>query len=431
MSCKIIDVQKNSIADELGIKKGCELLFVSGEKPHDYIDYKYLINSECIELTIKMPDNTIENFEIEKNFDDDFGLIFESAIFDKIKTCANNCIFCFVDQQPKGLRKSLYIKDDDFRLSYLQGTYVTLTNLTKKDKERISSLHLGPLYVSVHTTNPELRIKMLQNKRAANILKELDFLKQNEIPIHSQIVLCPGFNDGTELIRTLNDLYKYKKIIKSIAVVPVGITKFRQKKLTAVSQSKAIETIGIIDDFNKKIKKNLACASDEFFLIANKEIPKTKYYNGFLQLDDGVGALRYLTDDFNKRILKSSKKLVKEKKEFTIVCSESAKNVFFTFKDELNRIENVNIDIKPVKCAYWGRDINVAGLITAGDIIKQLENNCFYDVFIPSVMLRAYTLEFLDGLSVKDIENKLSVKIHIVQDILTTKEIFDYIFSKS
>ena len=231
MAAKITAIEKNSIAEELDIKKDSVLLSINGIKLKDYIDYQYMTMAEEIEFEIQTPDGKIECFEIEKDFEEELGFIFESAIFDKIKSCANNCIFCFVDQQPEGLRESLYIKDDDYRLSYLQGTYVTLTNLTKKDKERISSLHLGPLYISVHTTNPELRAKMLKNKLASNILKELDFLKENDIPIHTQVVLCPNYNDGKELERTLNDLWKYKKILGSIAIVPVGITKYRKEKL--------------------------------------------------------------------------------------------------------------------------------------------------------------------------------------------------------
>ncbi len=427
MSCKITMVEEGSIAQELGILPQSELLSVNGKKLRDYIDYRYSVMSEELEIEIKTPDGEIEIFEIEKDFDDELGLVFDSAIFDNIKHCANNCIFCFIDQQPEGLRKSLYVKDDDYRLSYLQGTYVTLTNLTKKDKERIASLHLGPLYISVHTTNPELRVKMLRNKNAANLMQELDFLKSNEIPIHTQIVLCPDYNDGKELERTLNDLWKYKKILGSIAVVPLGLTKYRKEKLKPVSKEKAIETIDIVEKFNQKIKKNIANVSDEFFLLAQKELPSKSYYKGYPQLEDGVGSLRYITDDFQKRI-KKVKKRIKTKKEFTVVCSESAKNVFFMFAEELNKIENVKMEIKPVKSDFWGKDVNVAGLITASDIIKQLKNNCYKDVLIPSIVLRPYTTEFLDGLCIKDVEQSLNINLHIVNDIYSTKEIFDYIY---
>ena len=427
MSAKISAVEKGSIAEELKIKAGSELLSINGIKLHDYIEYQYMIMTETLEFEIKTPKGKIECFEIEKDFEEDLGFIFESAIFDKIKPCANNCIFCFVDQQPEGLRESLYIKDDDYRLSYLQGTYVTLTNLTKKDKERIASQHLGPLYVSVHTTNPDLRAKMLRNKNASNLMKELDFLEQNEIPVNTQIVLCPSYNDGAELKRTLNDLWKYKSILNSIAIVPVGITKFRKEKLKQVTKKIALETIETVEKFNKKIKKNIASVSDEFFLIAGLEIPEKKYYNGFNQLEDGVGSLRCLLDDFNKR-LKKAPKSVKEKKEYTIACSVSASGAFYKFAEELNKIKNVHLDVHPVKSEFWGKDVNVAGLITANDLINQLKSNCYKDVIIPSIMIRPYTQEFLDGLTVKDVEKALKVKLHIQQDIYTTKELFDLLF---
>ncbi len=428
MSCKIAAIEDGSIAQELCIMQGSELISINGTKPRDYIDYKYMTLEEKLDIEIKTPNGEIEILKIEKDYDEELGFVFESAIFDNIKHCSNNCIFCFVDQQPEGLRESLYIKDDDYRLSYLQGTYVTLTNLTKKDKERIASNHLGPLYISVHTTNPELRVRMLRNKNAANLLKELNFLKENEIPIHAQIVLCPSYNDGDELKRTLDDLWKYKKILCSIAVVPLGLTKYRKEKLEPVSKEKAIETIDIIENFNKKIKKNIANVSDEFFLIAQKELPPKSYYKGYPQLDDGVGALRFIIDDFNKRIKKAGKS-IKIKKEFTIACSISAKNTFFMFAEELNKIKNVKVDIKPIKSDFWGNDVNVAGLITAIDLINQLKDNCFRDVLIPSIVLRPYTEEFLDGLCIGDVEKELNVKLHIVKDIYSTKEIFDFIFN--
>lgn len=429
MPALITAIEENSIAEELEIEAGSELLSINGIKPKDYIEYQYTLRAE--ELTFEVADKSgeITEYEIEKDYEEDLGLIFESAIFDKIKPCANNCIFCFVDQQPEGLRESLYIKDDDYRLSYLQGTYITLTNLTKKDRERIKTQHLGPLYISVHTTNPELRVKMLRNKNAGNLLKELDFLKENDIPINTQIVLCPNYNDNEELERTLNDLWKYKKILNSIAIVPIGITKYRKEKLQRVTKEIALKTIEITDNFNKRRKKNIANLSDEFFLIAEKEIPDKNYYNGYAQLEDGVGSLRYITDDFEKRKTKLPKE-VKTKKEYTIACSISAKNVFFKFAEELNKIKNVNISVIPIENEFFGKDVNVAGLITAKDLIEQLKDKCYKDVIIPSVVLRPYTNEFLDGLTVSDIEKELNIKIHVQQDIYSTKEIIDLIKDK-
>lgn len=428
MPALITSTEKNSIAEDLEITPNSVLLSINETKPRDYIDYQYLTMAEELVIEIQDPDGDICEYEIEKDFDEDLGLVFESAIFDKIKPCANNCIFCFVDQQPQGLRDSLYIKDDDYRLSYLQGTYVTLTNLTKKDKERIATMHLGPLFISVHTTNPELRAKMLRNKNAANLMRELDFLKENDIPINTQIVLCPNYNDGNELERTLNDLWKYKTILNSIAIVPVGITKFRKEKIERVNKEIAQQTIDIVEKFNRKIKKNIASVSDEFFLIAEQDLPDKKYYNGYAQLEDGVGSLRCLLDDFELR-KEHIKKSVKQKKEFTIACSECAKSAFELFAEELNKVKNINLDVHPIKSNFWGKDVNVAGLITAHDLIEQLKDNCFKDVIIPSIVLRPYTTEFLDGMNVKDVEKKLGVKLHIIEDIYSLKELFELLFN--
>lgn len=423
----IASVIKDSIADELEIRPGSELISINGRKLKDYIEYQYSVICEELTFEIKTPEGETEEYEIEKDFEEELGFIFESAIFDKIKPCANNCIFCFVDQQPEGLRPSLYIKDDDYRLSYLQGTYVTLTNLTKKDKERISSQHLGPLFISVHTTNPELRAKMLNNKNAANLMRELDFLKENDIPINTQIVLCPGYNDGNELERTLNDLWKYKSILNSIAIVPVGITKYRRGNIKRVTKETALKTIEITEKFNKKIKKNIASVSDEFFLIAETELPKKKYYNGYAQLEDGVGSLRCLIDDFEKR-RKNIPSAVKTKKQYTIACSVSAQSAFIMFAEELNKVKNLDLQIRPIRSDFWGKDVNVAGLITANDLINQLKGNCYKNVIIPSIVLRPYTTEFLDGLTVKDVEKAINAKLHITEDIYSVKELFSLLF---
>ena len=311
----------------------------------------------------------------------------------------------------------------------MQGTYVTLTNLTKKDKERIANQHLGPLFISVHTTNPELRATMLRNKNAANLMKELQFLQENDIPINTQIVLCPGYNDGKELKRTLNDLWKFKSILNSIAIVPLGLTKYRKEKLSKVTKEIAIETIEIIEEFNKKIKKNIATASDEFFLLAEKEIPNKKYYNGYSQLEDGVGSLRCLLDDFEKRIKKAPKE-TKTKKEYTIACSIAAEKAFKIFAEELNKIKNVSLQVIAIKNDFWGKDVSVAGLITAQDLINQLKDKCYKQVIIPSIVLRPYTTEFLDGLTVKDVEKELNAKLIVQNDIYSLKELFDLLFKK-
>ena len=421
MPAVISEILNGSIAQELDFQAGEKIISINGEKPQDMIDYKYLVCSEDIEIEIEKLNGEIEVYEIEKDFDEDLGIVFDSAVFDRIKPCTNHCIFCFVDQQPEGLRKSLYIKDDDYRLSYLQGTYITLTNLTQKDKERIGKLHLGPLYVSVHTTNPELRANMLRNPKAANILKDLEWLKKADIPIHAQIVLCPGYNDGKELERTFSDLKNFSSIIQSVAVVPVGITRFHKNNLKLITPENALHVIKQIENFNKKLKKHIAMASDEFFIKADYPIPEKKYYGNFSQLEDGVGALRLLIDDFEKT-KKKLPKAISSPKELYFAVSQSANKVMKNIISELNKIENLNCKIIELKNNFFGENVTVAGLITGNDLIEQTKDKNIKNLIIPSIMLRPYTTDFLDGLTVKDAEKATGSTIFVIKDIYSTKE---------
>lgn len=422
MSAIISEVLKDSIAQELEFQKGDKIISINGEKPQDMIDYRYMMCCEDVDIELERTNGDIEIFEIEKDFDDDLGIVFESAVFDRIKPCTNHCIFCFVDQQPEGLRKSLYIKDDDYRLSYLQGTYITLTNLTAKDKERIQSLHLGPLYVSVHTTNPELRAKMLNNPKAASILEDLKWLKQADIPIHAQIVLCPGYNDGQELENTLKDFENFKSIIQSIAIVPVGITRFHKNNLKTLTTKNALHVIKQVEAFNTKLKKHIAMASDEFFLKADYPIPDKKYYGNFAQLEDGVGAIRLLTDDFEKR-KKKLPKSVKTPLNLTFAVAQSSVKIFKEITKTLNQIQNCHCEIVELKNDFFGSNVTVAGLITGNDLISQLKNKNIETLIIPSIMLRPFSCDFLDNITVEEVQKELGCKIVVIQDIYSTKEI--------
>lgn len=418
MPAIISGVIKNSIAEELEIQNGDILLSIDNNIPEDMIDYNYLCKNEEITLTIKKTNGEIEEIELEKDFDEDLGIIFESAVFDKVKPCLNKCIFCFVDQQPKGLRKSLYIKDDDYRLSYLQGTYITLTNLNEKDKERIKKLQLGPFYISVHTTNPDLRVEMLKNPNAANIMEELRWFKKNRIPFHAQIVLCPNYNDGKELERTLKDLKSLGNTVLSTAIVPLGITKYRDKKLKTVNKQTALKTIEIANKY-----KRVYC-SDEFFLKAGLEIPTKKYYNKFSQLDDGVGALRCLLDDFEKQKLP---KKITTPLNICIACSMAAVSVFNKISLKLNNIKNLTVQVQPIKSEYWGKEITVAGLITSEDLINSIKQiNADY-IFIPSIMFRKYTNEFLDGKTLNDVIKATGKNFVVTRNNYSTSEIINFL----
>ena len=426
MNAIISEVKPNSIAWEFELEAGDKIIRVNDKELTDLIDFNFETATNEYTLTVeKKETGEIEVLEIEKDDEEELGIVFDSAVFDGVKRCLNKCIFCFVDQQPKHLRKTLYIKDDDYRLSYLQGTYVTLTNLKQDDKERIEKLNLGPLYVSVHTTNGELRKKMLNNKNADKILNELDWLKKANIPIHCQIVLCPGYNDNEELIKTLNDLYKYKKIVKSVAIVPVGITKYRENDdLKKVDYSVAKKTIEIVNDFNFAQKTNFAQLSDEFFILTNSDIPDKKYYKHYAQLDDGVGTTRIILDDFAKYEKKLPNK-IKDNKTFHFILSKSSLKAFDVIVDRLNQIENLNIVKVVVGSKFFGDDINVSGLIVGSDILSTLKNQENLNIVLPSIMLKPYTTSFLDDMTVEELEKKLNSKIHIVEDSYSVSEIIE------
>ena len=411
-------VVEGSIAEELGIEKGDEILSIDNSKMIDMIDYNFLCKSDLLNLEIKKLNGEIEEIELEKDFDEELGIIFESAVFDRVKPCLNHCIFCFVDQQPKGLRETLYVKDDDYRLSYLQGTYITLTNLSEDDKDRIKRMHLGPFYVSVHTTNPELRVKMLKNPNAGKALENLKWFRKNKIPFHAQIVLCPGYNDGAELERTLSDLAELKNTVLSVAIVPVGITQFRKEGLKQVDKKCAQETIKIASKYKR------VCCSDEFFLLAEQDIPPTKYYGNFNQLEDGVGSIRMLLDDFKSRKLP---KKINTPLKLSFATSYAAKYAIDKIAEKLNKIKNLSVTVNPVKSDYWGQDITVAGLITTDDLIKTVKNIDADIVVIPSVMLRPYSEDFLDGKNLSYVKEKTGKEFFIVKNIYSMGEIVDYL----
>ena len=421
MPALVSDVLQGSIAEELGIEKGDEILSIDREKMSDMIDYNFYCKSDFLTLEVKKTSGDIEAIELEKDYDEELGIVFESAVFDRVKPCLNKCIFCFVDQQPEGLRKTLYIKDDDYRLSYLQGTYITLTNLTDKDRERIKKMHLGPFYVSVHTTNPDLRVKMLRNPNAAKIMDNLKWFRKNKIPFHAQIVLCPGYNDGEELERTLNDLASLKNTVLSTAVVPVGVTQFRKEVLKQVDEKVAKETLKIASKFKR------VCLSDEFFLLAGEKIPPAKYYGNFAQLEDGVGAIRLLIDDYKAQ--KLPEKISKPSK-FVFAVSYAALEAFKFIADDLNKkVNNLEIELAPVKSKYWGQNITVAGLITSEDLINTVKNKECDAVVIPSVMLRPYSEDFLDGKTLDYVRKQSGKSFAVLKNNYSIKEFIDKLYN--
>lgn len=420
MHAIVSSVIKDSIAEELEIQAGDEIVSIDDTPMLDMIDYNFLCKSDLLTLEIKKTDGEIEVIELEKDYDEDLGIVFESAVFDRVKPCLNHCIFCFVDQQPKGLRETLYVKDDDYRLSYLQGTYITLTNLTDKDRDRIKRMHLGPFYVSVHTTNPDLRVKMLRNPNAGKALENLKWFRKNKIPFHAQIVLCPGINDGAELERTLTDLAELKNTVLSVAIVPVGITQFREEKLKQVDKKCAEQVLDIASKFKR------VCCSDEFFLLAERDIPPAKYYGAYNQLDDGVGSLRILLEDFKSRELP---KALNKSLKISFASGYAATYALERIAKKLNRIKNLKAVVNPVKSEYWGQDITVSGLITTDDLIRTVKNLDTDLVVIPSVMLKPYSEMFLDGKTLTYVKEQTKKEFLVIKEIYSTKELVDYLWT--
>ena len=414
----ISKVYKDSIAEEIGIEVGDLLIAVNDQKIHDIIEYKFLISDEYIELEIQKRDGEVYIYEIEKDFDEELGIEFVNPIIDKAKSCRNKCIFCFIDQLPKGMRKTLYFKDDDSRLSFLQGNFITLTNMSEEDIQNIIKYRISPINISVHTTNPELRTKMINNKRAGKLLETMKRLADAQIEMNCQIVLCPGYNDKEELDRTLSDLSSLYPYVNSVAIVPVGITKYRENlaKLDIFDYEAANQTINQVHRLQEKYLKELdtrfAFLSDEFYIIAKRPLLNYDEYEGFLQFEDGGGmickqgteSVRYLgtleeNDDIEKTI--------------SIATGSSAYEFICDMADKImKKFKNIKINVYKIVNDYFGHTITVSGLITATDIIKQLDKKDLGEaLYITRSMLKGDEEVFLDDITLKELEEKLNVKV--------------------
>jgi len=417
----IIKVEKKSIADELGIKPGDELLHINNAKIQDVFDYRMAILDEYIELSVKSPNGTETVYEIEKDEYEDLGISFESGLMDDAKSCNNKCIFCFIDRLPKGMRETLYFKDDDSRLSFLSGNYVTLTNMSDDDMNRIIKHRLSPINISVHTTDSELRLFMLKNPNAKNIIYMIEKLYDAGVSMNYQIVLVKGVNDKEHLDKTINDLVKYIDLGRSLSVVPVGITKYADGlfEVEPFSPEECAEIIGQIDNYGEKFKKEhgsrFVYAADEFYIISGKEIPDYEYYEDFPQLENGVGMIALMQDEFDEAI--KTAKYLGDEKEISIVTSAAA----FDFISGLcNKISQMfpSIIATPYKITneFFGETVTVSGLLTGQDIIKQLKNKPLGDkLLIPKNALRFDDVVFLDDVTVEDVEKELSVGVKAVQ----------------
>lgn len=411
-------VNRGSIAEELEIQAGDILLSINGRKVKDIIDYKYLISDDYIEVEIEKKDGEVWILEIEKDFDEDLGIEFTNPLIDKAKSCRNKCIFCFIDQLPPNMRETLYFKDDDSRLSFLQGNFITLTNMSDEDIDRIIQYRLSPINVSVHTTNPELRVRMLNNRNAGKVYSILQRFKEAEIKVNCQIVLVPDVNDGIELERTLTDLSSLYPSVESVAVVPVGLTRYRENlcEIKGFDRENSKELLSQIKEiqnkFLEKIGTRFVFLSDEFYAITKEPLPAYEAYEGFPQLENGVGLMKSLEYSICKELERIDRNINLSKK-YLIATGTLAENFMNNIKERIkSRFTGLELEVIPIKNKFFGESITVSGLVTGQDIIDQLKGYKYIDgIIIPKSMLRKDSNVFLDNLTIEDIENRLKVRI--------------------
>ena len=423
----ITSVEPGSIAEELGIEPGSRLLAINDKVIEDVFDYRYLSQDEDIVLTILDENDEEWDYDIEKEFGEELGLVFEGGLMSDYHHCSNKCVFCFIDQMPPGMRKTLYFKDDDARLSFLQGNYITLTNMSDKDVERICFYKLSPINISIQTLNKDLRVKMLQNKRAGEALRHIKTFVDAGIEINGQIVLCKGYNDGEELDYTLKNLEQYMPGLKSLSIVPVGVTKFREglAPLETFTGEECGAVIRQIEPYRQyyleKYGTRLIYASDEFYLNSGTPIPPASEYEGFPQMENGVGMTRSLIDEFEEAFNtftsdpSSAERLMHAK--FTFITGRAIENILRSLVSRISeKYPFCETEVIGIRNDFFGEKITVAGLITAKDIIAQLKDRETGDfLVIPTCMLRAGEDVFLDDLKVSDIETALQKNIRIVK----------------
>lgn len=417
MSVVIKSVLKGSPAKKSGLKAGDILISIDGNEIMDVLDYRFYQNNEKLTVEFLNKSGKQKTVKMVKGEYEEIGLEFETYLMDKKHSCRNKCIFCFIDQLPKGLRKSLYFKDDDSRLSFLFGNYITLTNITEHEIERIIKMHISPINISVHTTNPELRVKMMNNKNAGDVLDIIYRFNEAGIKLNCQLVLCPGYNDGEELERTLKDLTTLENV-ECIAAVPVGLTRYRDNltELQSFNKENALETIGIIERYGdyclEKYSSRKVFAADEFYILAGLSMPKADYYEDFLQLENGVGLVPLLLDEAENAIKNTDYKL-QEKRIITVVTGEAAFPFISQIVDKIMiKWDNLDCRVACIKNNFFGGKITVAGLITATDIIEQLKDKELgSEILIPSVMLNDSGEMFLDSITVEELSSKLNIKI--------------------
>lgn len=421
LPAQITRVLPDSIAADVGFDVGDRLVSINGQPLRDLIDYRFLCADEFLDLEVLDAKGKKHQVEIEKDYDEDLGLEFETALFDGLIQCNNHCPFCFIDQQPPGKRRSLYFKDDDYRLSFLYGSYLTLTNLTQREWDRIAQMRLSPLYVSVHATEPEVRVRLLKNLRAGQILDQLKWFQEHELQIHAQVVVCPGINDGEHLEQTLIDLAQFHgsdvPAVASVAVVPVGLTRFRpaEDELVPVTPEKAQEVIHQVQRLQQKFRQQFgstfAWLADEWFLIGKESLPPESHYEDYPQIGNGVGSIRQFLKEFKLAARRLPAK-ISSPRQFTWVVGNAVEQAFQPIVQRLNQVEGLQVKMAALRSEYWGQQISVTGLITGQDILQALKGEDLgAGILLPSLMLKHDDARFLDDVTVDELAQQLDTQI--------------------
>jgi len=420
LGLRIFRVEPGSIAGELELEPGDRIIKINGEPIRDFIDFRFQEAGEYLNVTVKKQNGDYWELDIEKDHDERLGIDFGRHGFGRIIHCSNKCLFCFVDQMPPTMRKTLYVKDDDYRLSFWNGNFITLTNLGNSELQRIARQRLSPLYISVHTTNTELRERMLGNKRAGLVMEQLKYLAAAGIEMHTQVVLCPGLNDGKELARTAEDLASLWPAVKSMAVVPVGLTRFRQncyplRVFSHDEAAKLVQWVGLKqDEYLSRLGNPFIFASDEFYLLSGEQIPPAQRYAGFPQMENGVGLVRLFTDEWEKVKSRLPKEVPSLK--VTLATGVLGEKILKPVAARLNAVKGLDVSIKVIKNRFFGEQITVAGLITGRDLITQLEQGKIGDLLVlPAVMLKKDEAVFLDDLTLNDLARHLKTPVVVAE----------------
>ncbi len=422
-SHKIGTVSEGSPAEKAGFVPGDIIKKINNVELVDIFDYHYYSDEANITVELLHEDGTTSEVQVQKEEGEDLGVIFCNGLMDDYKSCSNKCAFCFIDQMPPGMRETLYFKDDDTRLSFLQGNYVTLTNMKMADLDRIIAYKLGPINISVHATNPELRVKLLHNRFAGDILDKIRKLYEAEIPMNAQVVSCLGLNDGPELDRTISDLLDFAPVMSSMSVVPVGVTKFRDglyplRTYTAEEAGKVIDQIEHWQQVAmERIGNHFVQASDEWYILAGRPLPEAERYDGFIQLENGVGMLRLLHEEVLDALEDIKKPLFMKKRKVTIATGKLAAPFMRQLSDIITeKFNKVTVEVIPITNDFFGEEITVSGLITGQDLIAQLKGKDLGDnLLLSCTMLRAQEEVFLDDVTLSELEETLQVKTRIVQ----------------